>query len=298
MAHAPVIRMSGNGTHPRQIARIARALRPLGTIPGWRRAVECLVPEHSGSFIVRNGQVSYAGDINSFIDRQVYLFGGYEAASIEKFISCVPIARRNIILDVGANAGTHSLAFARSFRTVHAFEPNRALWSQFERNVKLNKMNNVHLHRVGLGERDDEMILYTIHKLNYGLGTFVKSAQYDLPLQPSSRCEVRLGDSYLAALGIGTVDAIKVDVQGFEHEVLRGLEKTLERDRPIVWCEIGVGTLEKVASTRDLEILFRGPAHYFRFQAGAPCRRNSVKLQEVEGTLAPGDYVVVPVPGL
>src|SRR5688572_11738006 len=129
-------------------ARIARALRWLHALPGWQSLVNKVVPDHSGAFVVHNGPMVFAGVIGSFIDRQVYLFGGYERPYIDRFVRAIPADRRGTILDIGANAGTHSLAFASDFATVHAFEPNPMLWAQFERNVALNHLKNVQLHKL------------------------------------------------------------------------------------------------------------------------------------------------------
>src|SRR5262245_8857068 len=114
-------------TRPIVRARIARALRGLRVLPGWQRLVNRLVPQHLASFTICNGDTVFAGDIGSYLDRQVYLFGGYESAQIRCFLSCIPAGRHGTLLDIGANAGTHSLAFARVFETVRAFEPNPML---------------------------------------------------------------------------------------------------------------------------------------------------------------------------
>ena len=42
------------------------------------------------------------------------------------------------------------------------------------------------------------------------------------------------------------IDFLKIDVEGAEFEVLLGARHVLERDRPIVLCEIGVSVAEKV----------------------------------------------------
>src|SRR5262249_9416970 len=146
---------------------------------GWQRMVNELVPEHSAPFTVRNNDTLFSGDIGSFVDRQVYLFGGYDTAQIRFFLSKIRTRRHRTILDVGANAGTHALPFAHAFEAVHAFAPNPMLWPQFERNVSLNGLRNVTLHKIGLADRDEEMTLHLIDKPNFGLGTFSMIEQYD-----------------------------------------------------------------------------------------------------------------------
>lgn len=274
-------------------ARIARALRGLAPLRGWQGLVNRLVPDHSAPFIVRNGNTRFAGNITSYVDRQVYLFGGYESGQIRSFLSRIPEGRRGTILDVGANAGTHSLAFARVFRNVHAFEPNSMLWAQFERNMAVNGVTNVRLHKLGLADRDSQLMLHLIDKPNYGLGTFSTSEQYDLPLRPVATCPIRHGSKYLAEIEAGPVDAVKVDVQGFEPEVLRGLSDILERDRPVICCEIGPGTLTRIATTDELAKLV--PFEFRCFQVTLNSSwRNSVGLRERLGDLPCGDYVLSP----
>ncbi|MCI0465926.1 MAG: FkbM family methyltransferase [Beijerinckiaceae bacterium] len=204
--------------HPHLRARLMRALRALRCFRGWTRLVNIVVPASaSGEFVAVNDGIAFSGNLRSFIDRYVYLFGNFEEQLITLFLSIVPPGRRGIILDAGANAGTHALQFARAFEQVHAFEPNPALWAQFEKNVALNRLPNVTLHRVGLGDRAAQLPFYMTEKPNLGLGTFSNADQYDTPLIKSGSAPVVRGADYLASQGIGPVDAIKIDVQGFRE---------------------------------------------------------------------------------
>jgi FkbM family methyltransferase len=279
---------------PKFIARVARSLRSLAGVRGWTSIVNWVVPNHQGGFIVRNGKTNFAGNFQSFIDRQVYLFGGYEQNQIYSFISCIPQNSRGIILDIGANAGTHSLAFAQIFKNVHSFEPNPLLWPQFERNMSLNSLTNVNLHKVGLADKDAELVLHMIDKPNYGLGTFSTKQQYDLPLREVATCSVRHGGKYLAEIKVGKVDAIKVDVQGFEPEVLRGLSEVIKTDHPVIWCEIGEGTSMQFSSTEDLAKIIPFPFRCLELMERSGILGRTVALQERCGKLSSGNYVLVP----
>lgn len=295
MSASPEATAARNSRHPTVTARVARALRGLAVLPGWQSLVNRLVPQHSGAFVVHNRDTTFAGDISSFIDRQVYLFGGYESQFIEGFLSCIPSSRRGTVLDIGANVGTHTLAFAHVFRSVHSFEPNPMVWAQFERNVRLNRLANVHLHKLGLADRDAELMLHVTDKPNYGLGTFSVEEQYDLPLRPAVTCPVRHAGDYLANIGAGPIDAVKIDVQGFEPEVLRGLAEVLKRDRPVVWCEIGTSSLSKLSNTAALSSLMQTEVRCLRLAPGPAWARSSARLHESRGNLRNGDYVLVPV---
>jgi len=288
-------RTAASGTpQPKLRARIARSLRRLDGLPGWRRLVNTFVPEHSAPFVVDNGDTAFAGDFSSYIDRQVYLFGGYELAMIDAFVQRVPMSRRGVILDIGANVGTHSLCFAKHFRSVHAFEPNPTLWPNFERNIALNRLRNVTLHKIGLADSNSELTLQLIDKPNFGLGTFSTVEQYDLPLTPHATCVVRHAGEYLSEQRIVSIDAVKLDVQGFEPEVLAGLSTVLERDRPIIWCEVGSGTLKKIGKEHPFSQLLPFEFQCWRFATEPRRSRNSIRLIPQAVPQGTGNYVIVP----
>lgn len=245
----------------------------------------------SGSFIVDNGGARMAGDLSSFIDRQVFLFGGYERDQIGQFLDVV--SRRGTVLDVGANVGNHSIAFSRTFAKVHAFEPNPALWQAFERNIALNPGADVTLHRIGLSDTAADLPLLNIDNGNLGLATFLDVDQYEWPLQEVARARTERADDYLGGI---SVDAVKIDVQGFEPQVLRGMSRLLERCRPVVWAEFSSGTVTQTYGDRAaIEALFPYPVTLSRFEVEESLIFRRVILapywsQEIEQ----GDYVISP----
>jgi FkbM family methyltransferase len=284
-------------THPRVLrARAARALRGMRHVRGWGRLVNWLVPfDTAGAFVVRNEGVTFAGDLGSFLDRQTYLFGQYEEQSIDLFLRCVPRNRRRVVLDVGANVGTHTLPFARSFAQVHSFEPNPALWPAFNRNRALNRFDNVSLHPVGLGDRDDVLPFHAIDAANHGLGTFSTVEQYAQPLRHVAMCRLAIGDAYLQSQNIGLIDAVKVDVQGLEIAVIRGLRECLQRNQPFVWFELGEGTHRELRSRREVLELFPYPGRLLHLVESRSPVRHGARLEPVDGDRLPlGDYFVVP----
>lgn len=277
---------------------MARGLRVLAGVRGWERIVSWLVPaDASGDFVVANATGLFKGNLSSFIDRRMYLYGGYELDNIQQFLSRLPPERLGTILDVGANVGTHSLAFARHFEHVHAFEPNPDLWRSFETNIRINNISNVHLHKVGLADKDATLPFFAIEKNNYGLGTFSTADQYDLPLKEIGMLRVVAGDSYIVTSHIRRVDAIKIDVQGFEFEVIRGLARVLKRDRPFVWMEVGTDTAEKATTPKALQDWFPYRTEVYRFEELRRTLRSRVRLvPAADDQLQACDYLISPAP--
>ncbi len=157
--------------HPHHMGyRLVRRLRSLRHVRGWERCCNILAPpDKAAPFSILNDGVGFEGNTSSYLDRRIYLFGGYEEDAIDLFLSLVRPGKRGVILDVGANVGTHALAFAKSFRHVHSFEPNDRVNASFERNVALNSWARITLHKVGLADVSADQVFYSIDKNNFGV---------------------------------------------------------------------------------------------------------------------------------
>jgi FkbM family methyltransferase len=236
--------------HPSFRSRFARSFRLFRNVRGWPRLANALA-DREGTFTVSNGGVVFSGDLASPIDRHAYLFGGYDLDSIQLFIAAC--RDRRLVLDIGANVGNHSMFFASAFKQVEAFEPNSALWSQFERNAALNGPKNIRLHRFGLSDRPGQLPLYTAGEYYHGLGTLIADYPYGQSLDATSIARLEVLDDYLPDL---QPSAVKIDVQGFEANVLRGMRRILEKSRPVVWTEVGQSTLGVLNTVEQVQQLF------------------------------------------
>lgn len=124
------------------------------------------------------------------------------------------------VVDAGANIGNHTLWFAVACNLpVVAFEPLHG--DILSRNVQKNKVPGVTIHKVALGAVDTTAEHLGKGALQVGAGT--------LP--------VRTMDSF----GLQNVAMIKADVEFMEPDVLRGGERTIRRDHPIIFSEVHPG---------------------------------------------------------
>jgi FkbM family methyltransferase len=249
----------------------------------------------SGRFRVENKSTWIEGDLGSFLERELYLYGEHEDQLIDHFLALSTKTAQRTALDIGANLGQHSMKFSNAFDQIHAFEPNATLWSKFENNMSLNRNDNVTLHKVGLANQDAEIPFYNIDNGNEGLGTFSDIEQYDQSREMVGKLKIVRGDDFLAAIGVDQLDAMKIDVQGFEGEVLMGLQETIRRTRPIVWLELGAATKMDMSRFERVEDFFPYPIRLFQLKHGLRLMIRGVTLVEVEaGELEIGDYVVCP----
>ncbi|GAB4497587.1 MAG: hypothetical protein OHK0019_31410 [Saprospiraceae bacterium] len=93
---------------------------------------------------------------------------------------------------------------------------------------------------------------------NKGTGSFVEG--YNSGLEPSLHLQVVKGDDYLSGLNLDKIDFVKIDVEGFEQEVLSGMGETLRRFRPVIAMEFSEKTFEKIQSLDRLKALL--PPNY------------------------------------
>ncbi len=233
-----------NSLHPSFRAFLARSIRFARTMRGHFLIARLIAGNPPGrTFRVRNASGWFEGSLESVVGEQLYLVGSYEGPLITAFLDLFPRGGDSI-LDVGANVGTHSIAFARAFRQVLAFEPSPEVFARLERNLDLNPNVRVTPINIGLGDVDGELPFYDVAAKGGMLGTFLQDDQYDQPLAVTGTLSIVRGDHWLAQHVVtGTkIDAIKIDVQGFEPQALRGLRETLETHRPCVWIELGNAT--------------------------------------------------------
>lgn len=275
------------------VALLFRQLRFLRDLRGWKRLVQAVVPrDASSAFRVTNKHGVHSGDLSDFIQRQLYLYGGYEWDEIDGYLAMMPQDRRGVALDIGANMGVHSVAFAQAFDRVLSFEPNPQLWPVYERMQADNGADNMVLNRCALGAQETTLPLFLANDYNLGMGTLVQEDQYQQPLYQTAEVPVRVGDALLTELGVSRVDAIKMDVQGFEVEVIRGLRGTIERDRPILWIELAEGLHQTPEDRALLDWLMQDRAVY-RFVFKGTLMRRAV-LERCDGdALVEADYVLI-----
>lgn len=170
-----------------------------------------------------------------YIGREVALRGQFEReelAVLDDFLS--PLAGRfaaATALDIGANIGNHSLFFAQRFRAVHAFEPNPRTFGVLSVNARL--VDNITPHNIGLGAEPGTLSL-AFDPLNVGEASLVSPTD---GVTAPNHCDVRVERLDDIAADFGSVALVKIDVEGFEPQVLRGAAKFLRDQRPVIVFE-------------------------------------------------------------
>lgn len=147
-----------------------------------------------------------------------------------------------VVWDVGANVGwvcVHFLQPQLRVASIQAFEPNPSalepLLSLFGRHPL------VKVHAFGLGDRNETAqmnVLAGASQLASLKQTFAGHESIPIP--------IRRGDDAQSELNLPWPDVIKIDVEGFEPEVVAGLPNTIARKQPIIFFEYQFLTDEEI----------------------------------------------------
>jgi FkbM family methyltransferase len=140
-------------------------------------------------------------------------------------------------LDIGANIGNHSMFFADRFARVIAIEPNPAFCLAFRATLALNQLTNVQLLECGLGAEAGRFAYRQAAAANLGASHFLSPVEGSATAKDCPQLEIRIGDDVVEALDISRIGLIKIDVEGLELAVLKGLRRTLTQQDPIVMFE-------------------------------------------------------------
>lgn len=168
-----------------------------------------------GTYIVRDNDM-YVGksliELGEFCEGQAYLF--------KKLIG-----PEMTVIDVGANIGAHTVLFAQLAREVHAFEPQRQAFHMLCGNVAMNDLQNVKCYRQAVGLLPEKR---RIGMLDQSVQNNIGAFSLDMEGQED---EVEVVQLEIPC------DFIKIDVEGWELQVLEGAEPMIRECKPILYVE-------------------------------------------------------------
>lgn len=214
--------------------------------------------------VVRDG-ITYDLDLSQGIDFAIYLANVYERqtrAALRRLVS-----PGSLVLDIGANIGAHTLPLARQVGPegrVLAFEPTDFAFRKLSRNLELNPdlASRVTAHHCFLTATDADQVpaaIYSSWPLEHQAGLHAKHLGREMRTEAA---KARSVDSVLAQLGGRPVQLVKLDVDGFECDVLRGARNMLSTMRPVFVMEIAPYVLVERGASLDEMLSFFVPNGY------------------------------------
>jgi FkbM family methyltransferase len=209
-------------------------------IKGVWRISKLLHNAATGSFIsacelpcrMKNNNILELRPAADHYERMMYIERTYEAATLHFMDQ--HLKPGSVYVDVGANIGMMTLHAARIVGTqghVYSFEPHPDTFRRLGRNIELNGIGNITTFNFALGAVGDEREIYAFPEVNIGRASLIR----DEGSQLVGAVKVRTLDEVLNDV---PVSMMKIDVEGFEAEVLRGALESIRRYRPLMIVEV------------------------------------------------------------
>lgn len=214
----------------------------------------------------RNG-VTYDLDLSQGIDLAIFLGNMFERGTQNALRKWVKPS--SLVLDIGANIGAHSLPLAQLVGPsgrVLSFEPTDYAYKKLLRNLELNpdlapRVTPFNCFLAAKDEADVPTSIYSSWPLTPSEDLHAKHLGQAMPVEKASARSI---DGVLAEMGNPTVQLVKLDVDGFETEVLRGATALLRDSRPVFLMELSPYVLDERGSSLE-ELLACFAPHGYRF---------------------------------
>ena len=165
-------------------------------------------------------------DNMEYIIWEIYLAKGYD--KLYRYQS------DDVIIDIGAHVGLFTLKAARNVKKglVVAVEPHPFNYELLVRNMEFNKIRNVIPLNLALANFNGTTRLYLAKESGEHSVTIHRSDKY-LEVQAKTL------DQLVDELKLNKVDFIKIDIEGYSYEVLKGAERTLENNDVFIVASCG-----------------------------------------------------------
>ena len=159
-----------------------------------------------------------------------------------QFLSALDTGSIDVALDVGAATGSYSWVLSRVSRQVYAFEPGKSHYGYLK---KMAFGTNIEVINSAVGSTCARVKMFTPGENSCALHLATLSESNPVIEQNgtvTSEVEQIALDSFLAGKieKRGIVDFLKIDVEGYELDVLKGASEVISNYHPLIYCEIEV----------------------------------------------------------
>ena len=149
-----------------------------------------------------------------------------------------------VVVDIGANIGYYALMEAREVKKVYAIEPEPKNYEALLVNIQLNKYTNVEAHNLAIGDRNGK-VLFDLANISNWHRVSCNNTEGNTIEVPMATLDTFLKDK--------EVHLIRMDVEGYELNILKGAKEILERHPLHLFLEVHRDYLKEYrGSTEEL----------------------------------------------
>jgi FkbM family methyltransferase len=268
-----------------QTLRHALVLFSENPLMAFRKAAVRLLPDPSGTRILKLNGVAFPCDFSFDPAVKEMYYGTYEqqiVGLLHEFLK-----DGDLFLDVGANIG-YLTAVASGLvgprGAVHSFEPVPRYVERLRMLQPLNPGRAMHINQCALGDQAGTARIDVTNLPNIGWNTMVPNYMPAETRSATVEVPVRRLDDYLLEHTITAIGLIKIDTEGYELPVLKGMTAYFQNasGRPPIICEIAPAAYPLLGtSLAELEALMKG----FGYRSySADRHRSPLPLTSVQDT--------------
>lgn len=184
------------------------------------------------SIWLRRYRLKFECDLSDWLGQYVYLTGVYEGETERVLRACAQPG--STVLDIGANVGYFAVVLARSVGPTgctHAFEPVPSLRKTIKNQLLLNPGISLVLHDWAASDTEGTATIFEGPRGHKGLSSL-------RPIEHvSEEHTIKTATIDSVAPSLGEVSLAKIDVEGAEMKVLRGMSGLIERHQPCLVVE-------------------------------------------------------------
>ena len=197
-----------------------------------------LLKRNKGFYKINN--ILFFLDFLDPIDRKIILYKEYEHDTVSFLEEKFTQHSISNFLDIGANSGYFSFYFANKFNNlkVKAFEPNIDAFEKFKKTLIKNSFNDVEIFNYGLSDIEKKVKMITWYKHGHAKTNLViLEDNFNTNNSKIYETDLKVGDEVLNFKNDKL--CIKIDVEGHELSVLKGLAKNLRENKCVILIETG-----------------------------------------------------------
>lgn len=186
---------------------------------GFTEYLACTKTKHSPVFYFYNN--------DNIIGTSLKYYGEYTEVELDLLNQIIQPGF--VTYDIGANIGYHSVGLAKKSKTVYSFEPNNKNYKLLQLNTQYFK--NIQTYNVAVSDSKG-----TTHISDFNLDD---SGNYGecMISEVGQQCDTITIDELVQNRKILPPNVVKIDVEGYEYTVIKGMLQTIKDNLPIIFYE-------------------------------------------------------------
>lgn len=200
------------------------------------------------------------------------------------------IQENSTILDIGANYGHYSIDLSRKCKKgrVYAFEPIPFTFSVLQKIVQHYKTTTIELINAAVSDANDTIEMQ-VPLLDFGApntGVAYIGAASGKSNKTFTVKTIKLDDYNF----VGSIDFIKIDIEGHEPQAFKGMETLLQKHQPVILIEFSHPCLMRAKQDPAAFSQYIAEQLHYRF-----AQVDQTKLSWVDGNPGDGYYFLIPM---